>query len=123
MFEHDRAAVCTHMWALGISADFSHYRGLKFGMNVSDAATEAGTAGAGAKLVHQRPALIQEMEWQPHQSFPPGPASRPTAEVEAVRLDAQEAPQREIEKPKDKADAERLVLEKARSENRPSFRP
>jgi len=205
------------------SADFSHYRGLQFGMNLSDAAKQAGTIVADAKLVHLRPALIQEMEWQPRQSFLPGPgntdpvqqglmcffndelyriivtynryriegmsaddmiegisaiygpASRPTAEiayhsnygevakvlarwedseysynlvrtgdqssfaivlyskrldvlaqaaiVEAARLDVKEAPQREIEKQKDQAETERLVLEKARSENKPNFRP
>jgi hypothetical protein len=205
------------------SADFSHYRGLQFGMTLSAAAKAAGTATAEATLIHRRPALIQEMEWQPHLSFPPGPvntdpvkqgllcffngelfriivtydrykiegmtaddmiegisamygpASRPTAEiayhsnygevakvlarwedseysynlvrtgdqssfamvlyskrldalaqasiVEAVRLDAQEAPQREIEKRKDQAEAEHLVSEKARSANKPNFRP
>jgi hypothetical protein len=43
--------------------------------------------------------------------------------VEATRLDAEEAPQREIEKQKKKEDDERLVLEKARSVNKPNFRP
>ena len=205
------------------SGDFSHYRGLQFGMNLSAAAKAAGTTTAEAKPIHRRPALIQEMEWQPRLSFPPDPvnsdpvkqgllcffngelfrmiitydrykiegmtaddmiegisaiyglASRPTAEiayhsnygevakvlarwedseysynlvrtgdqssfamvlyskrlealaqaaiVEAVRLDVLEAPQREIEKQKDQAEAERLVSEKARSVNKPNFRP
>ncbi len=43
--------------------------------------------------------------------------------VEAVRLDAQEAPQRELEKQKKRAEEEHLVLEKARSVNKPNFRP
>jgi hypothetical protein len=43
--------------------------------------------------------------------------------VEAARLDAKEAPQRELEKQKDQAEAARLVLEKARSVNKPNFRP
>ncbi len=234
MFEYGRAPVFAGIRAIVIlcgvlgasvlySADFSHYRGLQFGMNLSDAAKQAGTLVADAKLVHLRPALIQEMEWQPRQSFLPGPAntdpiqqglmcffngelyriivtydryklagmtaddviegisaiygpaSRPTAEiayhsnygevakvlarwedseysynlvrtgdqssfamllyskhldamaqaaiVEAARLDAQEAPQREIEKQKDQAEADRLALEKARFENKPNFRP
>ena len=46
-----------------------------------------------------------------------------TALVEAARLDAAEAPQREIEKQKKSEDDERLVLEKARSVNMPNFRP
>jgi hypothetical protein len=205
------------------SGDFSHYRGLQFGMNLSAAAKAAGTTAAEAKFIHRRPALIQEMEWQPRLSFPPDPpnadpvkqgllcffngelfriivtydrykiegmtaddmiegisaiygsASRPTVEiayhsnyaevakvlarwedseysynlvrtgdqssfamvlyskrldvmaqaaiVEAERLDLQEAPQREIEKQKDQAEAERLVSEKARSVNKPNFHP
>jgi hypothetical protein len=205
------------------SGDFSHYRGLQFGMSLSAAAKAAGTTTVEAKLIHQRPALIQEMEWQPLRSFPPetpnadpvkqgllcffngelfriivtydrykiegmtaddmiegisaiyGTASRSAAEiayhsnygevarvlarwedseysynlvrtgdqasfamvlyskrleilaqaaiVEAVRLDLQEAPQREIEKQKNQADAEHLVSEKARSVNKPNFRP
>src|SRR5260370_19891743 len=43
--------------------------------------------------------------------------------VEAVRLDVQEAPQREVEKQSKRAEEERLVLEKARSANKPNFRP
>jgi hypothetical protein len=46
-----------------------------------------------------------------------------TAIVEAARLDTLEAPQREIDR-QQKHDADgRLVLEKARSVNRPNFRP
>ena len=43
--------------------------------------------------------------------------------VEAVRLDVQEAPRREVEKQRKRAEEERLVLEKARSANKPNFRP
>jgi len=45
------------------------------------------------------------------------------ASLEAVRLDAQEAPQRELDKQKKLDDDEHLVLEKARSLNKPNFRP
>jgi hypothetical protein len=48
------------LWA----EDFSAYRGLEFGMNVAAAAKAAGTDPSEAKLVHERPALIQEMEWR-----------------------------------------------------------
>src|SRR6266567_6685377 len=47
------------------AADFSSYRGLQFGMDLSAAAKMAGRKPAEARLVHQRPALIQEIEWQP----------------------------------------------------------
>ena len=43
--------------------------------------------------------------------------------VAAVRLDAQEAPQREIDKDKLREQDERLALEKARLLNKPNFRP
>jgi hypothetical protein len=212
--------LCTSILYAG---DFSTYRGLRFGMSISDAAKEAGTPTAEPRLVHRRPALIQEMEWQHRPSSSPsgantdpvsqgllcffngelfrimvtydrykiegmtaedmidgisatyGLAGRPTAEIayhsnysevakvlarwedtgysynlvrtgdqssfalvlyskrlealaqaaiiEAVRLDAVEAPQREIEKQKDQAEAARLADEKARSANKPNFRP
>jgi hypothetical protein len=46
-----------------------------------------------------------------------------TASAEAVQLEAQEAPQREIEKQKKRVDDERSVLDKARLANMPNFRP
>lgn len=199
--------------------DFSNYRGLQFGMSVSAAAKKAGTKPSDAKLVHQRPALIQELEWQPLPdaikadpvrdgllsffngelfrivvtydryrvegmtaediiegvSAIYGTPTKPTAEipyhtnyaeiarviarwedsnysydlvrtgdrssfamvlyskrldalaqaaiVEAVQLDAQDAPQRELEKKKRQDDEEHLALQKARSLNKPNFRP
>jgi hypothetical protein len=204
------------------AGDFSSYRGLQFGMNVPAAAEQVGTKPAEVRLVHRRPALIQEMEWLPRNSsgspFQADPvkqgllcfyngelfrivvtydrykvegmtasdmiqaisatygiATRPATQipyhsiygevaqviarwedteysynlvesgdrssfalilyskrlqtlaeaaiVEAVRLDAQEAPQREIEKQKKRDEEERLVQEKARSVNKPNFRP
>jgi hypothetical protein len=43
--------------------------------------------------------------------------------AEAARLDAQEAPQREIDKQKKQEEDEQIVLDKARSANKPNFRP
>jgi hypothetical protein len=43
--------------------------------------------------------------------------------VQAVRLEAQQAPQREIERQKKRADEENLLLEQARSTNKPNFQP
>lgn len=45
------------------------------------------------------------------------------ATIEAVRLDAQEAPQREIELQKKQEEGNRVQQEKARLENKPGFRP
>jgi len=208
---------------LGASApDLSSYRGFQFGMNLTAAAKLAGSIPGEATILHKRPALIQEIEWQPRPfsagssnadsvkqglltffngelfrmvitydryriegmtaedmvegiSAIYGPASRPTTEVsyhsnygetapvvarwedaaysynlvrtgdrssfamvlyskrvdalaqassvEAVRLDAQEAPQRELDKQKKVEEDEHAVLEKARSLNKPNFRP
>ncbi len=206
------------------AADLSVYRGLRFGMSLAAAAKQAGTNANDVRLVHQRPALIQEIDWRPH---PPvvlsdpfrtdtvqqaqlsffngelyrivvdydryriegmtaadviagitaiyGTATTPTADVaynsaygdtvpvlarwedsdyswnlirtgdrssfaliiyskrleglaqaasaEAVRLDAQEAPKRELALQKQRHDDEQLALEKARSLNKPTFHP
>jgi hypothetical protein len=205
------------------AADFSRYRGLQLGMSLTAAAKEAGTTPTGATIVHQRPALIQEMEWRPR---PPvlarpvkadsvrdgllcflngelfriivtydryqvegmtaedmiegisatyGLARGPATEIafhsnygdvaaviarwedadysfdlvrtgdrssfamvlyskrldalaqaaisQAVWLEAQEAPQREREEQQKREEEERLILEKARSVNKPNFRP
>ncbi|HTA70672.1 MAG TPA: hypothetical protein VK776_20450 [Bryobacteraceae bacterium] len=205
------------------AGDFSSYRGFQFGMDLSAAAKQAGMNASEAVVLHQHPALIQQLDWRPRwpvqakqtQADPVedgllcfyngelfrivvtydryrmegmtaddvidaisqtyGAATRPTAEVEyhstygeaaqviarweneeysynlvqtgngssfamilyskradalaqaanveAVRLEAQEAPQREIDKQKKHDDDDRLALEKARSANKPNFRP
>jgi hypothetical protein len=43
--------------------------------------------------------------------------------VESARLDAEEAPQRELDKQKKRDEDANLVLEKARLVNKPNFRP
>ena len=54
---------------LGASAlgaeELSTYRGFQLGMDLSAAAKQAGIEASEAKLVHQRPALIQKLDWQP----------------------------------------------------------
>lgn len=210
--------------AMGLlhAADLSSYRGLKLGMSLAAAAKQAGTKPSEARLLHQRPAMIQEMNWElraPIQVNPKpdpvkdgllsffngelfriivtydrykiegmtaedmiqaisatyGPATMPAVEityhsnyaevapvvarwenaeysydlvrtgdrssfalvlyskpldvlaqaaiVESARLDAQEAPQREMDKQKKRDEDANLVLEKARSVNKPNFRP
>jgi len=44
--------------------DLSTYRHFQFGMNLSVVAKQAGMNLAGAKMLHQRPATIQELWWQ-----------------------------------------------------------
>jgi len=205
------------------AADLSSYRGLKLGMSLAAASKQAGMKPSEARVVHQRPALIQEMNWELRStgqvsSTKPDPvkdglmsfingelfrivitydrykvegmttddmiqaisqtygiATKPEAEVayhsnyaeaapvlarwndseysydlvrtgdrasfalvlyskklealaqtaiaESATLDAQEAPQREIDKQKKRDDDERLALDKARAVNKPNFRP
>jgi len=205
------------------AADLSSYRGLKLGMSLAAAAKQAGTKPGEARVVQQRPALIQEVNLElrsPPQANPKpdpvkdgllsffngelfriivtydrykvegmsaddmiqaisatyGTAAKPVAEivayhsnyaevapvlarwedaeysydlvrtgdrssfalvlyskrletlalasiVEAARLDAQEAPQREIDKQKKRDEADSAALDKARAVNKPNFRP
>jgi hypothetical protein len=204
------------------AGDLSHYREFKLGMNLSVAAKQAGMKPFGARLVHQRAPVIQELEWLPRNSSGSplqadpvkegllyfyngelfrmvvtydrykvegmtasdmiqaisatyGIATRPAAQipyhsiygevaqviarwedteysynlvesgdrssfalilyskrlqtlaeaaiVEAVLLDAQEAPRREVELPQKKEEESRVLLKRARSVNKPNFRP
>jgi hypothetical protein len=49
------------LWA----ADFSNYRGFQLGVDVTTALKQAGMKLSDVRLVHQRPARIQELEWRP----------------------------------------------------------
>jgi hypothetical protein len=205
------------------AADLSRYRGFQFGMDLLAVAKQVDMEPSEAKVIHQRPALIQELNWQPQlsrtssQADPVraiffsfyngelfrivvnydryktdglttvdvvealsakyGTATKPAAEVifsssqvyndsevviarwedsqysfnlfrssyqptfgivgfskrldalarvaiaEAIRLDEQEAPQREIERQKKQDDEKLAAQEKARVANKPNFRP
>ncbi len=203
------------------AGDLSRYRDFQFGMDLLAVAKQTGMKPSEAKVVHQRPAVIQELEWQPR-GFPAsiepdsvkdvrfsfyngqlfrmvvnyeryktegltaedliaaiseqyGAATTPDAEIifpslyhesvkviarwedaqyslnlvrssyqpsfgmvvlsksldslaqaaatEALRLDQEEAPQREIERNKREDDEKRVQQEKARQANKPGFRP
>jgi hypothetical protein len=60
------------------AGDFSSYRGFKFGMTLPAAAKEAGINPSDVRLVHQRPAVIQELDWMPHSSLLVEPAKNDT---------------------------------------------
>ena len=53
--------------------DLSRYRELQFGMTLTAVAQHVGVKPSEARVIHQRPALIQELEWQP-QFLPGAPA-------------------------------------------------
>jgi hypothetical protein len=203
--------------------DLSRYREFQFGMDLAAVAKLVDMNPSEAKMIHRRPAVIQELEWQPQLSLTSsqadpvraiffsfyngelfrlvvnydrykteglttedvvnaisalyGTATKPDAEVvfsssqvyndsevviarwedsqysfnlfrstyqptfgmvayskradtlaraavaEAIRLDEQEAPQREIERQKKQDAADRAAQEKARLGNKPNFRP
>ena len=45
--------------------DFGRYREFELGSDVAGVSTAAGTAASDLKVIHQRPALIQELTWRP----------------------------------------------------------
>jgi hypothetical protein len=47
------------------AAELSTYRGFQFSMDLSAASQHAGVKASDAKRVHQRPVLIEELEWHP----------------------------------------------------------
>lgn len=210
------------MSAATLPGDLSKYRNFQLGMDLPTVAKQAGANASQVKVIHRRPALIQEVEWRTQplgssaQTEPAkevvfsfydgelfrivinydryeiegltaddlveaisatyGIAAKPTAPakaapgrygdqeevlaqwqnsqyrfdlirssygpsfklvgtlkrldapaqaaiIEAVRLDAKEAPQREAERIAREDETERAKLEKARHVNKPKFRP
>jgi len=45
--------------------DLSEYRGFQLGMNLFAVAKQADMKPSEARVIHQRPAVIQELEWRP----------------------------------------------------------
>jgi hypothetical protein len=60
--------------------DLSRYREFQLGMNLFAVAKQAGVVPSEVRVIHQRPALIQELEWRPQGSFSSPPAD-PVSEV------------------------------------------
>jgi len=61
--------------------DLSRYREFQLGMNVLAVAKQAGMKPSEARVTHQRPALIQELEWRPQDSLDSSPATEPVKEA------------------------------------------
>jgi hypothetical protein len=47
------------------AGDLSSYRGFQFGMTLAAGAKQAGSIASAARVIHQHPALIQELDWRP----------------------------------------------------------
>ncbi len=61
--------------------DLSRYRQFQFGMNLLAVAKQAEMQPSEARVIHQRPAVIQELEWRPQRSLAYSPQADPVQEV------------------------------------------
>jgi len=61
--------------------DLSVYRGFQFGMDLTTVAKQAGIRPSEAKVIHQRPAVIQELEWRPQRAYVSSKETDPVREV------------------------------------------
>src|SRR5438034_5893365 len=61
------------------AGDLSRYREFKLGMNLPEAEKKAEMNPSQVKVVHQRPALVQQFEWRPR--YMPGGS----AELDSVK--------------------------------------
>jgi len=73
--------VCGTILAATVAGDLSKYRGFQFGTDLPTITKQVGASVSQAKVIHSRPALIQELEWRP-QSF--GPSTRKESVNEVV---------------------------------------
>ena len=65
---------------LASAQDLSRYREAAFGSSVSAVVAVTGTNASDVKVIHQRPALIQELTWRPQYAI-----GRPVGRSEAAR--------------------------------------
>ncbi|MGH9427430.1 MAG: hypothetical protein ACRD2L_14150 [Terriglobia bacterium] len=76
------SVVCTLLWTHLIEGqDLSRYREFQFGMSLPAVAKKAGVKPSDAKAVHQRPAIIQELQWRPQHFLSASPQSDPLKDV------------------------------------------
>ena len=63
--------------------DLSRYRTFEFGASVAAVATLTGVASSVATTIHQRPALLQNLEWRPSR-WTAGSTAESTDPVERI---------------------------------------
>jgi len=61
--------------------DLSVYRQFQFGMRLVEVAKRAEVNPSVARVIHQRPALIEELEWRPQRSYDSSKETDPVREV------------------------------------------
>jgi hypothetical protein len=59
--------------SLGAAQDLSKYRDFEFGMSIESVAKLAAMNPSGAKTIHERPELIQKLDWEVHGYFDTSP--------------------------------------------------
>lgn len=67
--------------AATLESDLSRYRSFQLGTDLPTIARQAGVSPSQAKVIHSRPALIQELEWRPQ---PLGASARAEAAQKAI---------------------------------------
>jgi len=67
--------------ALVCAQDLSKYRNYELGMTLSKVVEQAGINVAQAKLIYERPAVIQELEWRPGTSTASASSSDSVEEI------------------------------------------
>jgi hypothetical protein len=88
----DREMTSTHSLVLRVvfgvlcasllhAADLSRYRSFRFGTDLPATAKLAKMEPSEAKVIHARPALIQELEWHPERYYSPSYAQDPVQNV------------------------------------------
>jgi hypothetical protein len=61
--------------------DVSGYRGFQLGTSLPSVMKQAGVEASSVKVIHESPAIIQELEWQPLQFPGPSPETDPVRRV------------------------------------------
>src|SRR6266478_6970636 len=78
-------AISTSWAALSVplllAADLSSYRNFQLGMNLLAVEKQADIKPSEAKTVHQRPAMLQDLEWRPRRFPGPAPESDPVKDI------------------------------------------
>jgi hypothetical protein len=69
------------MIPLGYAQDLSIYRDIHLGMNLAAVAEQADIKASEARLICQRPAVIQQVEWQYQSRFISSPQTDPVNEI------------------------------------------
>lgn len=75
--------VCSTLALEGQS--LSQYRNFELGSNIASVKALADIASSEARVMHQRPAVLQDLEWRPSQWIP-GSATATTDPVEQLRF-------------------------------------